>query len=1004
MSSELRGKRASAGSRRQGQGEALRALVQQLQALIQSSPLAIVSLDPAGRVTSWNPAAERILGWTAAEAMGQELPMVPPANRGTVRRVLDQVLAGRSLTRVGVDGVRRDGTPADLRVSAAPLHGPDGDVTGIIAMADDVTEWREALAASESLNRAILRSLAAHIAVIDRNGLVIAANDAWEKLGHESNPFVLGHPGVGSNYLQVLRAADGHLKDQARTTLAGIQAVLAGRRRSFRCEFSYPSPAGRRWYTVSITPLQGGGGAVISHEDVTEHKQARESEALLREVDSRILRSQPLDQILEFICSRLTDMLGLAVAYISLKEPDYQVRVRAASGPAAGFLEGLTIRWDDSSEGSGPSGVAIRTGRPHMGDAQADPGSAAWQERARAFGLRSFLSIPLLAEETAIGALCLCSSSPRAFAGWASGYLAGLANQVAVSIQAAGHHEQIQLLTAALESAANAVVIADRGGVIKWVNPAFYRLTGYAADEVIGATPRLFSSGKHPDAFYRQMWETILSGQTWRGEVQNRRKGGSLYTEDMTITPVRDDGGSISHFIAIKQDITERMIQEQQIRHLAMHDPLTNLPNRRVLQETLERVVDRAGRGHHGALLLMDLDDFKLVNDTLGHLAGDQLLVTLAEVLKRSLRPGDMLARLGGDEFAALVEDVSLDEAQAIAERLRVAADAHRFEHDGYACDPAVSIGICPIDGSLDPAAVLRLADRALYGAKDLGKNRVVVYQAGDGGSADLAVAGQWISRIKDALRLDRLALHFQPIVRLATGEVEHYEVLVRMVDQGGEIIGPGQFLPIAERFGLMSQVDRWVVGQVLDLLEARPDLRLFVNLSGASLGDELLLSHIEERVRQSRLGSGRLTFEITETAAVTDVHRAQQWMRRLTAVGCRFALDDFGVGFSSFWYLKMLPADSVKIEGSFVSHLHTDPSSRAIVQAMTAVAHALGKEVIAEWVETAETAALLRAMGVEHGQGFFWGGPAPQPTVEPAQAPPPAQRKGARRRSARRT
>lgn len=711
-----------------------------------------------------------------------------------------------------------------------------------------------------------------------------------------------------------------------------------------------------------------------------ERRRLEQERQLLHAFDSRVLQGQPLQSILGFICHEVADLYRLALVQISVKGSAGSIRIRSYAGSAAEFLRDIQVRWDDTAEGRGPTGRAMRTGTAAFADVATDPDFGPWRERAMSFGLELGLALPLVAKGDTLGALTVYTAQPKMLDEKTVASLTGFADQVALSLLAARAQEQIRLQTIALEATANAVLITDRDGAIRWANPAFATLTGYSIEEAAGRTPRLLKSGRQSDAFYRNLWQTILGGQVWHGEIYNRRKDGSVYVEEQTITPVRDTQGAITHFIAVKQDVTQRKRQEERIHYLAMHDPLTDLPNRRALSESLGRVVDRCRRGEVGALLVIDLDHFKLVNDSVGHLAGDRLLITLASLLRGCLRPSDFLARLGGDEFAVLLEDLSLEEARNTAERLRRAVDESRFQFEDRVFNLGISIGASPIDGSLDAETIMALADSARYAAKDQGGNRMVVYRGIQDGEIKLAEASEWATRIKDALRAGRFILHFQPVVRLANGRVEHVEALLRMRDENsGELILPDRFLHAAERFGIMTQIDRWVLDEVLRILQSRADLSVFVNLSGVSLSDPSLLDHVEARVREAKLEPGRLVFEVTETAAVADLVGAQLWLRRLKDAGCLFALDDFGMGFSSFSYLRALPADYVKIDASFVRNIDTDGTNRALVQAINSVAHALGKEVIAEAVENPAVAAVLADLAVEYGQGYHFGRPGPE-------------------------
>lgn len=707
-------------------------------------------------------------------------------------------------------------------------------------------------------------------------------------------------------------------------------------------------------------------------------ERQRVTENLLHVLNLRILQGQPLAESLETVCARLVESFGYDLVWIGRKEPTGEMAVRAAAGPARGFLDSVTIRWDDAPGGEGPVGEAVRTGQPHAMTVD-QPGCDHLREHALRFGIRSGAAVPLVVAGEMLGTLSVCSASLDTFEGEDFGRLQAFADEVAMSISAALHQERLHLQTVALESASNAILLADKDGVIQWVNPAFTTLTGFTAAESLGRTPRFLKSGAHGDAFYRALWDTIGSGRTWRGEIYNQRKDGSVYVEDQTITPVRSVSGEVTHYIAIKSDVTTRRQQEAEIRQLSEHDPVTDLPNRRVLLERLERATRRARHEASGALLIVDIDEFHVVVDAVGPLSADSILVNVASQIAAALRPGDFLAHLGSDEFAVVFEKTPFDDALQVAGRIRERISDTRFPVGDRHFDISVHAGLALVDGSLDAEAVLALANSALLSAQDGSGTGIVAHRRPEDRLVQVGEASQWAARIKDALATDHFRLDFQPVVPLGRGRKVHHEALLRMTDMGTEVIRPGSFLPAAERFGLMPRVDEWVVSRALDVLEERPDVELFVNLSGKSLGDEALFSHVESRLRAAGATARRLTFEITETAAISDLIATQRWIRHLKELGCSFALDDFGIGFSSLSYLRALAVDYVKVDGSFIRGLDTDPTNRALVKAVRDVAHVLGKEVIAECVETAAVARTLAEMGIEYGQGYYWGFPGPE-------------------------
>jgi diguanylate cyclase (GGDEF)-like protein/PAS domain S-box-containing protein len=535
----------------------------------------------------------------------------------------------------------------------------------------------------------------------------------------------------------------------------------------------------------------------------------------------------------------------------------------------------------------------------------------------------------------------------------------------------------------AFEDAPIGMAVADLEGNYLDVNQALCAITGYPADALCGMH---FSAITHPEDLAGDLAEikALLDGDLHTTSTEKRylRADGGVVWVTRTSTVVRDSDGVPLHFLDQVQDVTERRRFEHELRHLADHDPLTGLFNRRRFEQELDRQVSEVARyGPRGALLVLDLDHFKYVNDALGHHAGDELILSVAATLRGRLRESDILARLGGDEFAVLLPNV--DEAGA----QRVAADLVRAIRDEAAVGDAnrrrrvtTSVGVAPFRaGDVTGEELLIAADLAMYEAKEAGRDRFALVSR-DAARPD-RVRGRvsWLERIRGALADDRLVLHAQPIRNLRTGEIGHHELLLRMLGDDGELIPPGAFLPLAERFGLSPDIDRWVTERAIELLAVDPGgTALEVNLSGPSLNDTTLLRIVEESVARMRVDPRRLIFEITETAAVANIPLARRFAERLMALGCRFALDDFGAGFGSFYYLKHLPFDYLKIDGEFVAGCLGNRTDQLVIEAVVRIAQGLGKETIAEFVETAELEAFLREQGVDHAQGFHVGRPMP--------------------------
>lgn len=573
------------------------------------------------------------------------------------------------------------------------------------------------------------------------------------------------------------------------------------------------------------------------------------------------------------------------------------------------------------------------------------------------------------------------------------GILAGVAPKLSNAIQSCLNHEKLLFIERSerhylemryedlVSNLDIGIYISNSEGRFLDVNPAFLRIFGFderqELDNYLWAS--LYVNPTERDHVKSIIWD---EGSIKNLEIHMKRRNGESFCAQVTAMIRSFRGGQDYNVMGIVEDITDRKRVEDQLQYLATHDTLTKIPNRYYLEEALKRTVAKAKQGEKSALLLIDLDNFKLVNDALGHAAGDELLITLANILKGNLRGGDILARLGGDEFAVLLEGVTYKEAFIVAEKLRRVVDENEVCLYNYrqSFNLSISIGSILIDGLVDWQKLLSRADNALYLAKEGGRNRVVFFNPDEGETEDISRTNHLFAQIKYALKENGLTLLFQPVVGFNDGKTIHYEALVRMKGADGERISPKVFIPVAERFGLMSQIDRWVVESSLIALQKYPDLRLFINLSGMSLGDEALLEFIEKSVFGGDIDPSRIGFEITETAAVKSLSRAELWIRRLKTLGCRFALDDFGRGFSSFSYLQILPVDYLKIDGSFVRNVHKDQTHRAIVQAMNTVAHILGKKTIAEFVENDEILKTLYELEIDCGQGYFLGKPANVP------------------------
>ncbi|MGA7801231.1 MAG: EAL domain-containing protein [Gammaproteobacteria bacterium] len=533
-----------------------------------------------------------------------------------------------------------------------------------------------------------------------------------------------------------------------------------------------------------------------------------------------------------------------------------------------------------------------------------------------------------------------------------------------------------------VETAHDLVWSVDPEGHWVYLNGACRGIYGYEPDDMVGRHIHEFCAPQQADSDGAAFSDVLAGNELVLHETVHLDRQGSRHHLSFNAKAHRDEQGNIIHISGTARDITEQKAFQQQLAYQAEHDSLTGLFNRHYFQQELGRTVARTARSDSGcALCYIDLDQFKYINDTLGHAAGDQLLVEISELLDAHVREGDLLARFGGDEFTLLLYNVDSANALRAAEHFRVLFDNYKFFYDGKTFNITCSIGAALIDGNASSAdEVLSHADLACNMAKAQGRNRINLYNPADRDKAGMAEDMGWAARVREMLERDRFQLVYQPIVSVNDGRVHDYEVLVRMVCDDGEVILPGGFMPAAERFGLIHSVDRWIVSRAinqLSTLRRRGHAVCFsINLSGKAFEDDALLPLIHDRLAETGLNPSWLTFEITESAAIANLSAANRFIHALKDIGCQFALDDFGSGFSSFTYLKHLPVDKLKIDGSFVQGLANTPVDQAMVQSMNQVAHALGKRTVAEYVENAETLKLLKAYGVDYAQGNYIGKP----------------------------
>ena len=542
---------------------------------------------------------------------------------------------------------------------------------------------------------------------------------------------------------------------------------------------------------------------------------------------------------------------------------------------------------------------------------------------------------------------------------------------------------EMRKLSSALEQTADSVIISDRQGIIEYVNFGFEKTTGYGRDEAVGQKPSLLNSGKQGAGFYKKLWGTILAGEVFSEVFVNRRKDGSLYYEEKTITPLKDAAGQVTHFIATGKDVTERMQTQERLQHMAQHDALTELPNRLLFMDRLKQALARA-RWHERlvAVLFVDLDRFKTINDTLGHEVGDKLLQALAGRLTASVREGDTVARFGGDEFAMLLDDVASEKdigavAQKVIEML-----APPFEIDGQSLYITASIGVSlyPNDGE-DSTTLLKNADIAMYRAKDLGKNTYQFYSADMSARAFERLTLE--SSLRHAIERYEFRLYYQPQIDTVSGAIIGVEALLRWQHPDFGLVAPAEFIPLLEETGLIVPVGDWVLRTACEQLCAWhaagwPMLRMAVNLSPRQFQTAGLAESVERALSTLGCDPGLFELEITEGVLLRHTAATVESLEALHALGVRMAIDDFGTGYSSLSYLRRYAIDTLKIDRSFVRDVPGDADDSALASAIIVLAQSLKLDVIAEGVETEAQCDFLRERGCQVMQGYLFSRPLP--------------------------
>ncbi|MDP2430685.1 MAG: PAS domain S-box protein [Pseudomonadota bacterium] len=779
-----------------------------------------------------------------------------------------------------------------------------------------------------------------HLSVLGRDYRYLAINDTYLQHHGQAREDIIGHS-VAELLGQTL--FDTRLKKK-------LDRCLAGERVHYSDWFDFPA-TGRRFVDVTYTPYRDDDGritgVIVAGRDLTDLEQAHQT-LMETETRYRLMVDQMADALfitdlngrIVDVNQRACDTLGYTRAeLLALNVLDVEQDFDLARA---------TALW----EALQPGHTVTIHGHHRRKDGMAFP--------------------------VEIRVSCIELNGKR--------LLPALAHDISERVQA---EEKLNQAAVVFENAQEGVMVTDRHARILAVNPAFCEITGYSEAEVLGATPAKFKSGRHDTAFYQAMWRALSETGRWQGEVWDRRRDGEIFPKWLSISAVRDADGQIVRYVSLFADITHLKESEARLEHLAHFDVLTDLPNRLLFTSRLEHAVDQARRhGQRIALLFLDLDRFKTVNDSLGHPAGDELLITIALRIRKRLRDEDTLARLGGDEFVILLEQ--LDEAQMAAivaqDLLQVLAAPVQLS-GGHEVFIGASIGISLFPDDADNATrLVSSADAALYQAKEQGRNTYRFYTEALTTAANEHLALE--TRLRRGLERGEFILHYQPLIDAHSGRAVGVEALVRWQPPGKALVPPAKFIPIAEETGLIVPLGEWILrsacAQARAWLDAGlPPLVMAVNLSGRQFQAADMAELVRAVLLDTGLPARLLELELTESVIMEQADQAIATLDALKSLGVRLTIDDFGTGYSSLAYLKRFPIDKLKIDRSFVDGLADDPNDREIAATIIAMARSLNLEVLAEGVETEQQLAFLRLYGCDQYQGYLFSKPIPADEFE---------------------
>ncbi|MCK9394387.1 MAG: PAS domain S-box protein [Methylobacter sp.] len=911
-----------------------------LRAIFDATPDAMLISNEQGVITMANQQAECLLGYPVNELLGLSVEVLVPERFRARHPALREQFASSAVVRpMGVGRpvmvLRKDGSELDVEISLSPIHTQQG--LFFASALRDITERRQAeatLQASEERFRRMANSSPIMIWITDALGEPTFVNQSWLDFTGLDSKQTMTH----EDWVSTI-----HPDDRATAFVAYYQDTQI--HKTITTEYRLRNANGEwRWILDKSTPLYDESGVftgyIGSAIDITESKQVQQ---ILQDKERMLSESQRIAHVGSW-------SVELATGCISWSDEMYRIY-------------GVT----PETFGLSPKAILDLI---HPGDRAV---MKRWLSDCRAGKKSRELDFRIMLPDGAVRFI-------RGSGGLQYDKMQRPLRMVG-SAQDITERKRIELdlrIAATAFESQEAMVITDTASVILRINKAFTESTGYTEQEAVGQKISILKSGRHDAAFYRAMWESILRAGAWQGEIWDRRKNGEVYPKWLSITAVKGNDGVVSHYVGIHTDITERKTAEEQIKQLAFYDPLTRLPNRRLLQERLKHGINMERReGKQLALLMLDLDRFKSINDSLGHLAGDELLQQVAARITARLRDVDMVARLGGDEFIVLLEDIAQPEDAARVAKEIVADLTKPFSlphSDNVQIGVSIGISLYPQHGD-SPEILMDHADAALYQAKDAGRGCFAYF------SEDLTVAVReriaLETRLRRAIEQQELCVFFQPQVDIASGRIVGAEALVRWQDPVVGLIPPIRFIPIAEETGLILAIGEWVLRETCrqgrEWLDAGlPPLTLAVNVSSYQFRRGDICALVITVLEETGFPAKQLELEITESGLMENQDNATAILNTLRDQGVRFAIDDFGTGYSSLAYLKHFPLDVLKIDKSFIDDIPFQQDDMEIAATIVAMGHILGFKVLAEGVETIAQLAFLQEKGCDMYQGYI--------------------------------